>query len=49
VDSTNQQLQPVTVSDVFQLASWNRERSDDELQSFLNRREQELATLDSDE
>ena len=35
--------QPVTLSEVLNLASWERQRSDDELRDFLARRETIIA------
>ncbi len=35
----NINIEPVTISDVLGLASWNRPRTDEELRSFVSRRE----------
>jgi len=37
--------EPVTISDVLNLASWDRQRSDDELRSFISRRESITANI----
>ena len=29
-------VEPVTVSDILDLATWNRQRTSEELQSFIN-------------
>lgn len=35
-------IEPVTMTEVLSLASWDRPRSSDELKSFLNQRESAL-------
>lgn len=37
--------EPVTMSDMLNVASWNRQRTDDELRSFIARRENSVANL----
>ena len=39
MESTTSQIEPVTVSEVLELATWERERSSEELLSFISRRE----------
>ncbi|MET0979666.1 MAG: hypothetical protein ABWX90_00225 [Candidatus Saccharimonadales bacterium] len=35
MEFTSANIEPVTLSDVLELASWNRPRSSEELQSFI--------------
>ncbi len=35
-------IEPVTVSDILELASWDRPRTSDELKNFIERREATL-------
>jgi len=39
MDLTTSQVEPVTLSEVLELASWDRPRSNDELQNFISKRE----------
>lgn len=39
-------VEPVTLSDVLRLATWSRERSTEELQSFINKRHDALGNVD---
>lgn len=39
METTNSQIEPVTMSEVLELATWDRQRSTDELLSFIERRE----------
>lgn len=39
-------VEPVTISEVLELASWDRPRSDEELHSLLKRRHQQVGTFD---
>lgn len=39
MDSTTSQVEPVTLSEVLELASWERPRSNDELRQFISHRE----------
>jgi hypothetical protein len=39
-------VEPVTISDILELATWNRERSDDELRSFINSRHAAIADIE---
>lgn len=43
--TTTNSVEPVTMSEVLELASWNRSRSDDELSAFLTRREAALSGI----
>lgn len=38
-------VEPVTMSELLNLASWNRQRSNDELREFIARRENILANI----
>ncbi|HYG83329.1 MAG TPA: hypothetical protein VD907_00435 [Verrucomicrobiae bacterium] len=42
---TSHDIEPVTVNEIVGLASWDRERSDDELRAFIERHD---AALDED-
>ena len=46
MDAYSGNTEPVTISDLLEIASWDRPRSNDELSGFVNRREQELGNLD---
>ena len=46
---TTTNIEPVTLSEVLNIASWDRPRTDDELRSFRSRHEQLVGTLDLDE
>jgi hypothetical protein len=39
-------VEPVTFSDILSLASWQRERSSEELQDFINTRHANLSDVD---
>lgn len=39
MDITNSQVEPVTISEVLQIASWDRPRSNEELRNFISTRE----------
>lgn len=39
MESTQAAIEPVTFSEVLQLATWDRPRSNDELRDFVSRRE----------
>jgi hypothetical protein len=39
----------ITKSDILELASWNQSRSDEQLRSFVARREAAIAGMDSEE
>jgi len=43
MDINESSIEPVTLSDVLQLASWDRPRSNEELQSFISQRESIIA------
>lgn len=36
------EIEPVTVSDILEFATWNRPRSNDELRAFVERRHAQL-------
>lgn len=39
METTKSTIEPVTMSEVLQLASWDRPRTNDELRDFRSRRE----------
>lgn len=39
MDATNSQTEPVTLSEILEIASWDRPRSNDELRNFISTRE----------
>lgn len=39
MESTQSTVEPVTISDLLSLASWDRPRSNDELRDFISQRE----------
>lgn len=39
MESTQATIEPVTLSEVLQLATWDRPRTNDELRDFVSRRE----------
>jgi len=39
MDTTSSQIEPVSMSEVLQLASWDRPRSNQELHNFISTRE----------
>lgn len=43
MESTPSQVEPVTMSEVLELASWERERSSEELLSFIALRESAIS------
>lgn len=45
MDSTTNTVEPVTLNEVLQLASWDRPRSDKEIQDFISRREAAIGGL----
>lgn len=45
MESTQASVEPVTMSEVLALATWDRPRTDEELRSFLQEREQIVGTL----
>ena len=47
MELSSSDIESVTMSDILGLATWNRPRSSEELQSFINSRHNNLA--DSDE
>lgn len=42
-------IEPVTLTEVLALDTWNEERSSDQLQSFINRRHGLVGGLDEEE
>lgn len=38
MDAQSSGIEQVTLTDILQLATWNRERSDDELRNFIDTR-----------
>ncbi len=44
-----QGAEPVTVSEILDLATWQRERSSEELQSFISRRHEALSKISNEE
>lgn len=39
MESTKASIEPVTLSEVLQLATWDRPRTNDELRDFISQRE----------
>lgn len=39
MESTQATVEPITVSEVLDLATWDRPRSDDELRAFIQKRQ----------
>jgi hypothetical protein len=39
METTSSQIEPVTLSEVLEIASWDRPRSNDELRNFISHRE----------
>ncbi len=39
MESTKASIEPVTISDVLQLATWDRPRTNEELRDFISTRE----------
>jgi len=39
MDTQTSQIEPVTMSEVLELASWERQRTSEELRSFISQRE----------
>ena len=44
MESTEAAIEPVTMSEVLELATWDRPRSDEELRSFISTREAIVAS-----
>lgn len=49
METTTDGIEPVTLSEVLALDTWNQARTSDQLQSFISRRHQEVGTLDTEE
>lgn len=49
METTTDGIEPVTLSEVLALDTWNEARSSDQLQNFISRRHQEVGTLDIEE
>lgn len=49
METTPDGIEPVTLSEVLALDTWNQARSTDQLQSFITRRHQEVGILDIEE
>ncbi len=45
MESTQSNIEPVTVSEVLELATWDRTRRNEELRSFIDRREEAIGRL----
>ena len=43
MDMTSSQIEPVTMSEVMELATWDRPRSNQELRNFISSREAIIA------
>lgn len=39
MEATTSSVEPVTLTEVLQLSTWDRERTNEELDSFITRRE----------
>ena len=44
MESTQSSIEPVTMSDVLELATWDRPRTNSELRNFISRRESALSS-----
>jgi hypothetical protein len=44
MESTSVNVEPVTMSEVLELATWDRPRTNEELQSFISSREAALSS-----
>ncbi len=49
METTTSGIEPVTLSEVLALDTWNEERSSDQLQSFITRRHAAAGGLDEEE
>jgi len=43
MDTTSSTIEPVTMSEVLELATWERPRSSEELRNFITRRESAIS------
>jgi len=44
METQTSQVEPVTMSEVLELASWDRQRSNEELLSFISQREAAISS-----
>jgi hypothetical protein len=44
MDADKTTIEPVTMSEVLELATWDRPRSDDELRDFISNREAAISS-----
>ncbi len=44
MESTEANIEPVTMSEVLELATWDRPRTNEELRNFISTRESALAS-----
>ncbi len=49
METTTDGIEPVTLSEVLALDTWNEARTSDQLQNFISRRHQEVGILDIEE
>lgn len=49
METTAQGIEPVTLSEVLALDTWNEVRSSEQLQGFISRRHEALSGLDEEE
>lgn len=49
MDEHTADIEPVTLSDILDLATWNRPRTHEELQDFINSHHELLTEVDLDE
>lgn len=49
METTTSGIEPVTLSEVLALDTWNEERSSDQLQNFITRRHAAAGSLDEEE
>lgn len=49
MEQSVQGIEPVTLSEVLALDTWNEERTSEQLQDFITRRHQAVGSLDEEE
>lgn len=49
METTTEGIEPVTLSEVLALDTWNEVRSSEQLQGFISRRHEAVAGLDDEE